>query len=72
MIDQEKLERMARRGFKYFDDPDNTMQGFEDFRREVLEPRSSFMLDALTASESTEDMARINKILVMFSGIITK
>lgn len=72
MIDQEKLERMARRGFKYFDDPENSMFGFDRFKKEVLEQRSSFLLEALTATESTEDLTKIKKILVMFDGIVTR
>lgn len=67
-----KLERRAQAGFRYFEQPDADYSRYNEFKREVLDPRSSYMLEMLTATETTEESGRIRRILAQFDGIITR
>lgn len=67
-----KLERQAQRGLQYFEQPDADWSQFEEFSREVLEPRAPYMLEMLTATETTEECGRIKRIVAKFEGIITR
>ena len=67
-----KLERRAQAGFRYFEQPDADYSRYDEFRREVLEPRAPYMLEMLTATETTEECGRIKRIVAKFEGIITR
>ena len=72
MKDYIKLERMAQRGFRYFEQPDADFDKFSYFRKEVLEPRSEGLIETITATETTEECGRIMKIVSRFEGIVTE
>ncbi|NCB43081.1 MAG: hypothetical protein EOM59_10735 [Clostridia bacterium] len=65
-----KLERRAQAGFRYFEDPDCNIERYYEFKKEVLEPRAPYLMDMLTATETTEEEARIKRILAQFDGIL--
>ena len=67
-----KLERRAAAGFRYFEQPDADYSRYIEFKREVLDPRAPYMLDMLTATETTEESGRIRRIIAKFDGIIVK
>ena len=55
MRDYIKLERQAQRGFRYFEQPEADYRLFDDFKHEILEPREPYLLEMLTATETTEE-----------------
>ena len=72
MRDYIKLERQAQRGFRYFEQPEADYRLFDDFKHEILEPREPYLLEMLTATETTEECGRIKRIVAKFEGIITR
>jgi len=68
-MNRKQLETKAAATFLFFDRyPAERQKRFARFKREILEPLGSSLLEEITQHESPEDVQSIKKTLRLFNG----